>query len=197
MMVAVKDNFPRFTPAEYFAWEEQQLERHEYIDGEVYAMSGGTINHSKVSSNFNFILKNHLRGGECQVLTSDARVNIHQSNDYVYPDVSVTCDSRDRETPQYITYLCLIIEVLSDTTEAYDRGNKFLKYRQNPCLRDYVLVSSKEIAINLYHKNEQGDWIILNYRTGDTVPLKSIDLSFAIKQVYEDIVFPPMPAGGI
>jgi Uma2 family endonuclease len=190
-MVASKDNFPRFTPEEYFAWEEKQLEHHEYINGEVYAMSGGTINHSKIAGNLNFILKNHLRGGECQVLTSDARVNIYQSNDYVYPDVSVTCDSQDRETPQYITYPCLIVEVLSDTTEAYDRGNKFLKYRQNPHLCDYVLVSSKEIAIDLYHKNEQGDWIIRNYRTGDAVQFKSIDLMFAIEQVYEDIVFTP------
>jgi Uma2 family endonuclease len=79
--------------------------------------------------------------------------------------------------------------VLSNTTEAYDRGNKFFKYRQNPHLQDYVLVSSEEIAIDLYHKNEQGDWIILNYRAGDAIQLKSIDLKFAIEQVYEDIVF--------
>jgi Uma2 family endonuclease len=188
-MVAAKDNLPRFTPEEYFAWEEQQIERHEYVDGEVYAMSGGTINHSKIASNFNFIFKNHLRGSKCQILTSDARVNIHQSDDYVYPDVSVTCDSRDRETPQYISYPCLIVEVLSDTTEAYDRGKKFVKYRQNSCLCDYLLVSSKEIAIDIYRKNEQGDWIILNYRAGDIVQLRSIDLQFAIEQVYEDIDF--------
>jgi Uma2 family endonuclease len=193
-MIAAKDHFPHFTPEEYFAWEEQQLERHEYIDGEVYAMSGGTQNHSDIGGNFLVLLKSHLRGGSCKTLNSDCRVNIIGTSNYVYPDVSVTCDSRDRETPQYITYPCLIVEVLSDTTEAYDRGNKFVKYRQNPLLSDYILVSSKEIAVDLYHKNEQGDWIILNYRAGDTIQLKSIGLKFAIEQIYEDIVFTPESA---
>jgi len=133
-MVVTKDNFSRFTPEEYFQWEEQQQLRHEYINGDVYAMSGGTINHSKIASNLNFIVKSHLRGGGCQVLTSDARVNIVQSNDYVYPDVSVTCDDRDRNTSQYITYPCLVIEVLSPSTANYDRGDKFRMYRRNPIL---------------------------------------------------------------
>jgi Uma2 family endonuclease len=98
-MIAAKENFPRFTPEEYFAWEEQQQCRHEYIDGEIYAMTGGTINHSAIALNFGFLLKAHLRGGGCQVLNSDARVNIVRSTDYVYPDISVTCDARDKTTP--------------------------------------------------------------------------------------------------
>jgi Uma2 family endonuclease len=196
-MVAAKDHFPRFTPEEYFVWEEQQIERHEYIDGEVYAMSGGTQNHSNISGNLLVLVKSRLRGGGCKTLNSDCRVNIIGSSNYVYPDVSVTCDSRDRGTPQFISYPCLIVELLSDATEAYEsqgetlreRGNKFFKYRQNPNLRDYVLVSSKENAVDIYHKNEQGDWIILNYRAGDVIQLNSIDLKFAIEQVYEDIDF--------
>jgi Uma2 family endonuclease len=188
-MIATKENFPRFTPEEYFAWEEQQLCRHEYIDGEIYAMTGGTINHSKIAMNFGFLLKAHLRGGGCQVLNSDARVNIVRSTDYVYPDISVTCDERDKTTSQFITYPCLIVEVLSPSTEAYDRGNKFRMYRCNPNLRDYVLVNANEIAVEIYHQNEDNKWDILNYRSSDLVELKSINLTVSIEQIYEDIVF--------
>ncbi|WP_310488930.1 Uma2 family endonuclease [Chamaesiphon sp. VAR_69_metabat_338] len=196
-MVAVKDSAPRFTPTEYFAWEEQQLERHEYINGEVYAMSGGTINHSEIAAKFNRLLGNHLDDSGCRTLNSDARINILETDDYSYPDGSVTCDKRDKSNTQYIAYPCLIVEVLSDSTEAYDspletlreRGEKFYRYRRNPILQDYVLVSAKSISIDIYHKNDAGEWVIINYRTGDIVELKSIDLSFSIEQVYRGIVF--------
>jgi Uma2 family endonuclease len=188
-MIAIKGNFPRFTPEEYFVWEEQQLERHEYINGEVYAMSGGTIAHSEITSKFNRLLGNHLDNSGCKTLNSDARVRIIETDDYSYPDVSVTCDERDKSTTQYIAYPCLIVEVLSDSTEAYDRGEKFYRYRRNPILQDYVLVSTKSMAIDLYHKNDAGEWIIINYRSGDVVELKSINLSFSIEQVYRGIVF--------
>jgi Uma2 family endonuclease len=191
MMVAIKDRLPKFTPEEYFAWEEGQICRHEYIDGEVYAMSGGTINHSEIAGNFLFLLKGHLEDSACKTLNSDARVNILATTDYTYPDISVTCDERDKTTTQYITYPCLIVEVLSDSTEAYDRGNKFFMYRRNPSLRDYVLVSSKEIAIDLYRKNDAGEWTIINYRAGDIIELTSIDLSFPIERVYRGIIFDP------
>jgi Uma2 family endonuclease len=187
-MIAAREHFPRLTPEEYFAWEEQQLVRHEYIDGEVYAMSGGTIDHSDIAGNFLVLLKAHLRGSGCKTLNSDARVNILESSHYVYPDVSVTCDDRDKTTAQYITYPCLVVEVLSSSTEAYDRGNKFKLYRRNPCLQEYVLVSAESMAIELFRK--VGDnWSIIDYEPGDVVELASINLTFPIEQVYEDIVF--------
>jgi Uma2 family endonuclease len=186
-MVALKDNTPKFTPEEYFDWEEQQLERHELIDGEVYAMTGGTVNHSRIGLKFGALLDNHLSGSNCQTLNSDCRVNIVQSDNYTYPDVSVTCDERDKTTTKYITYPCLIIEVLSFSTEAYDRGSKFRMYRQNPILQDYVLVSSEQIEIDLYHKTESGNWEIINYQAGDTIELKSVNLTFAIERIYEGI----------
>jgi Uma2 family endonuclease len=188
-MVAAREHFPRFTPEEYFAWEEQQLHRHEYIDGEVYAMSGGSINHSDIAMNFGTMLKNHLRGSGCKTLNSDARVNIFESNNYIYPDLSVTCDERDKTTPQYIKYPCLVVEVLSPSTEAYDRGNKFKLYRRNPSLIDYVLVDSSRMTIDLYRKDESSNWYIINYEAGDLIDLKSVNLTFSIEQVYEDIDF--------
>ena len=188
-MIAVKDKFLRLTPEEYFIWEEQQLLRHEYLSGEVYAISGGTQNHGRIASNIIFILKGHLRGGGCQVGNSDCRVNIFETKDYVYPDVSVTCDERDRTAIQAIQYPCLIVEVLSASTASYDRGDKFRMYRRNPSLQDYVLVDAEKIAIDLYRKNDRGNWEIFNYQSGNNIDLQSIGLSFSIESVYEDIIF--------
>jgi Uma2 family endonuclease len=194
-MTALKEHYPRFTPEEYFAWEEQQLERHEYMDGEVYAMSGGTVTHSQIASNFNRLLGNHMRGRGCKTLNSDCRVKVLGMDKYVYPDTSVTCDERDKTTTQYITYPCLIIEVLSPTTEAYDRGNKFKMYRRNPSLQEYVLVSAEAIEIELFRKTDTDDWRMIDYQAGDTVELKSVNLSLPIEQIYEDITFEQIPLG--
>jgi Uma2 family endonuclease len=195
-MVAAKDTPRHFTPEEYFAWEEQQLEKHELIDGRVYrigidAMSGGSKNHSLLAAKLITLLSNHLAGSHCDVATSDLRINILNTSNYIYPDASVTCDDHDKTTTQYITYPCLIVEVLSKSTEAYDRGNKFRLYRRNPELIDYLLVSSTSIEIDLYHKTESGDWVIINYQAGDTIELKSINLSFAIEQIYRGLTLTP------
>jgi Uma2 family endonuclease len=190
-MIALKDNAPQLTPKEYFAWEEQQLEKHEYIDGQVYAMSGGSKNHSLISVRFITLFANHLESDGCEIGNSDLRVNIAETNNYTYPDVSVTCDDHDKTTTQYITYPCLIAEVLSASTEAYDRGGKFRMYRSNPVLQDYLLVSSSSIEIDLYHKNDAGEWLISNYKEGDTIKLKSISLNFTIEQVYRGLDLTP------
>ena len=188
-MIAARKSFPKFTPEEYFEWEEQQEIRHEYFDGEVYAMTGGTLNHSEIAGNFNSLLKIHLRGGKCRVLNGDARVNIYNSSKYVYPDLSVTCNERDRNKTKFISHPCLVAEVLSPNTEAYDRGDKFAMYRLEPSLQDYVLVSANKIAVDIYSKDNQGKWDIINYRSGDLVKLASVNLTFPIEQIYEDIIF--------
>lgn len=190
-MIALKDNSPYFTPEEYFTWEEQQPEKYEYIDGEVYAMSGGSINHGRIAIRFTALFDNHLANTTCITGNSDIKLNIIEANSYTYPDASVTCDDRDRTTTQYITYPCLIVEVLSSSTESYDRGGKFRLYRKNLSLQDYLLVSSTSIEMDLYHKNDAGEWIILNYKEGDIVELKSINLSFPIEQVYRNLILTP------
>ena len=100
---------------------------------------------------------------------------------------------RDKTSTQYITYPCLIVEVLSSSTESYDRGGKFRLYRKNPSLRDYLLVSSTRIEMDLYHKNDAGEWVIQNYQEGDIIELKSIDLRFPIEQVYRNLILVPEP----
>jgi Uma2 family endonuclease len=190
-MVALKDRTPRFTPEEYFLWEEKQFCRHEYIGGEVYGMTGGSQNHGRIAVNIGYILKGHLRGSGCQIGSADCRVNIAETNDYVYPDVSVTCDPQDVLATQAIKNPCLIVEVLSPSTANYDRSDKFRMYRRNPSLQDYLLVDAEKIAVDLYHKNESSNWEIVNYRAGELVELKSINLSFPIESIYEDIVLEP------
>lgn len=186
-MIVAKDNTPHLTPEEYFAWEEQQLEKHELINGEVYAMGGGSVNHSRIAVRFTTLIDTHLDGRNCITGNSDLRINIVGTNNYTYPDVSVTCNERDKTTTQYITYPCLIVEVLSASTEAYDRGGKFRMYQNNPALIDYLLVSSTSMEIDLYHKNEAGDWLIINYKPSEIIQLKSINLSFPIEQVYRGL----------
>ncbi len=186
-MITTKDNAPPLTPEEYFTWEEQQLEKHEYIDGQVYAMSGGSVNHGRIAIRFTALFDAHLDGSNCIPGNSDIKINIAGTQNYTYPDASVTCDDRDKSTPNYFTYPCLIVEVLSKSTEAYDRGGKFRLYRHNPALKDYLLVSSTSIEIDLYHKNDAGEWIIINYQAGDIIELKSINLNLAIEQVYRGL----------
>ena len=190
-MTAAKDTPPQLTPEEYFAWETQQLEKHEYIDGQVYAMSGGSVNHGRIAIRFTTLFETHLENTTCITGNSDIKVNIAETTNYTYPDASVTCDERDKTTPNYFTYPCLIVEVLSDSTEAYDRSGKFRLYRNNPALQDYLLVSTARIEIDLYQKNDAGEWLIINYQAGDTITLKSIDLSFPIEQVYRGLTLTP------
>ena len=190
-MISIRGNPPQITPKEYFAWEEKQLEKHELINGQVYAISVGSVNHSRIAIRFATMVDTHLDTSSCITGNSDLRINIVGTNNYTYPDVSVTCDDRDKTTTQYITYPCLIVEVLSPSTELYDRSGKFRLYRKNPHLQDYLLVSSTSIEMDLYHKNEAGEWLIINYQEGDTVELKSINLSFPIEQVYRGLELNP------
>lgn len=190
-MIVAKDNPTNLTPEEYFAWEEQQLEKHELLDGEVYAMSGGSVNHGRIAIKLTALFDAHLENSGCITGNSDIKINIVKTNNYTYPDASVTCDERDKNTPNYFTYPCLIVEVLSKTTEAYDRGGKFRIYQNNPVLKDYLLVSSTAIEVDLYHKNDAKQWMILNYGEGDTIELKSINLSFPIEQIYRGLNLTP------
>ncbi len=187
MMSIAKDNSPPLTPQEYFVWEEQQLEKYEYINGQVYAMGGGSVNHGRIAIRLTAMFETHLEDSGCITGNSDIKVNIVETNNYTYPDASVTCDQRDKSNPNYFTYPCLIVEVLSDSTEAYDRGAKFRMYRKNLVLKDYLLVSSTQIEMDLYHKNDAEEWMIINYQEGDMIELKSINLNFPIEQVYRSL----------
>lgn len=189
-MIATREHLPRLTPEEYFAWEEQQEVKHEYFDGEVFAMSGGTVNHGRIGGRIFALIDEHLIESErCIALNSDVKVKIQASEKYVYPDASVTCDDRDRTTTQFISHPSLIVEVLSASTEAYDRGKKFKLYQRSTSLLEYVLVSTEEIAIEVFRKNDRSKWEVTNYGDGEEIELESINLTFPIERVYRGIKF--------
>jgi Uma2 family endonuclease len=198
-MIAAPEPFPTLTPEEYLVWEEQQLEKHEYIHGQIYELhrpkcsevQANSINHDQICDQLAILLKSHWMESPWILGNANTTVRIPGTQIDLGADYSVTCDDRDKTTTQYITYPCLIVEVLSKSTESYDRGGKFRLYCQNPVLQDYLLVSSTSIEVDLYHKNEAGDWLILNYQAGDEIELKSIGLKFAIDELYRGLVLTP------
>jgi Uma2 family endonuclease len=181
------DKSPSLTPQAYFEWEAQQLDRHEYFDGEVYAMAGGSMAHADIALNIAATIKQHL-AGRCKVRNSDAKVGITENGPFTYPDVSVSCDDRDRTAQQFIQSPCLIIEVLSPSAEAYDRGGKFKLYRSLASLQEYVLVGSEVQSIEIFRRNPSGSWEFTAYGEGDEITLTSIDLRVSIDLFYEDVV---------
>jgi Uma2 family endonuclease len=176
----------RLTPEEYFEWEAQQELRYEYFDGEVFAMAGGSLPHADIALNVASIQREHLQG-RCKVRNSDAKVGITETGPFTYPDVSVSCDERDRTAQQFTRYPCLIVEVLSPSTEAYDRGGKFTLYRRLASLQDYVLVGSETMTVEVFRRDQQGSWIFLPYGEGDEIELTSVGLTIPIAAIYEDV----------
>ena len=122
--------FNYLSPIEYLHLEEHSDLKHEYLDGEVYAMAGASDRHVTIAGNLFAVLRSHLRGSGCRVYMSDMKAKIETANRFFYPDVMVTCDDRDKSTSNYKQYPCSIVEVLSDSTEAFDRGDKFSDYQQ-------------------------------------------------------------------
>lgn len=186
-MVAIPDRI-LMTAEEYLAWEPTQEGRHEYWDGEVVAMSGGTRNHNRVSGNFFNLLDTALADRPCDVYIVDVKVQIEPGRKYFYPDVVVTCDERDRDT-QIVQFPCLIIEVLSPSTEAIDRGIKFAKYRQSSTLQEYVLVQVEQPGVEVFRRNQQGQWVLSEYALGDRLYLESVGVELAISDLYRQVQF--------
>ncbi len=153
-MVAARE-FLQFTPEQYLKWEAQQELRYEYIEGEVYAMAGGTLAHADLAFNFASSLRSQLQG-RCKVRLSDAKVGMSDEGPFTYPDVSVTCDDRDRTAQKFARYPCLIAEVLSPGTEAYDRGGKFALYRRLDSLQEYVLMGSQVKSVEVFRRSDRG-----------------------------------------
>lgn len=184
-MIALPQNY--FSANDYLQWEEQQEEKHEYVDGQVYAMAGATENHVSLTGNFAAIILSHLRGTQCKVLSSDMKAYIAAKSIYYYPDILVTCDERDRQTKKHKSYPCLIIEVLSNSTEAKDRGVKFANYQTIETLQEYVLVNQQEQRIEVFRRTDRKFWLLQTYTTGESVELQSINLQISIDAIYEDV----------
>ncbi|MFO5526512.1 MAG: Uma2 family endonuclease [Cuspidothrix sp.] len=186
-MVAISDRL-YMTPQEFLEWEELQEIKYEYLDGEVFAMTGGTIPHSAIALNLASALKSHLRGSQCFALMSDAKVGISEKGYFFYPDVVLSCHPQDKQAIKFFQFPCLIVEVLSPSTEGYDRGKKFEQYRKISTLQEYVLIDSQKIGLDCFRLNDRGFWELHPFVEGEEVHFTSVDFRFPLSLVYEDVV---------
>lgn len=178
-----------FGPEAYLAWEVEQTERHEYVDGEVFLMTGTTQFHNLIAGNLLIALREKLRGKPCRVFMESLKLRVEAANCFFYPDLMVTCSPRDRLDPLVLSEPVLVVEVLSESSASYDLGRKFAAYRQLPSLREYVVVHQDEARVLVYRRGEGVEWILHPYGPDDFIQLSSLGCGFPLSQVYEDIEF--------
>lgn len=174
-------------PEEYLEWESKQPEKYEYAKGEVFAMTGGTLPHNDLTLNIATLLKTKLKGSGCRVNMSDAKVKIAEKGAFFYPDIAVSCNFQDKRATKFLQHPCLIVEVLSPSTEAYDRGAKFAQYRCIPSLKEYVLVDTEKVNIECFRLNESGFWELHTYQVEDELDLVSVNATLAVSEIYDDV----------
>lgn len=186
----------RMTPSEYLAWEAAQQERHEYIDGEIFAMTGSRVAHNLIVGNAYMFLRQALRGTPCRVFSSDLKLQIDAANAYCYPDVMVTCDPRDpaEGSALSIAHPWLVVEVLSESTAAFDRGGKFERYRTIAALTHYLLVEQTRPYAELFRKNAQGEWVLQPLAATDSLRIeRPLALDWPVASLFEGVSFEPAP----
>lgn len=194
----------RFDFAAYMDWEAQQPERHEWVDGEIFAMTGARDAHNQIAGNLYMALRVAVRGTPCRAFISDMKLHVEAADAVFYPDVLVTCDARDRgpEADLAKRHPLLIVEVLSDSTAAYDRGRKFELYRRLQELQEVLFIAQDRMQLDLFRRNGQGRWELYPAAEGEVLRLESVGLDLAVAQVYQDVLpeeapaVPPPPAPG-
>lgn len=178
---------PTMTPEEFLAWELAQVERHEFIEGEVYAMAGGDDRHARVTLNVAGAMNGHLRGTGCRVYSTDMRLHVASMGSYVYPDVMVTCSAADRAQRQVKSEPTLVVEVLSPSTASYDRGTKSFHYLQIPTMREIVLIDAARRVTQIYRRHDASNWTLAQYAPGQPVTFESVGMSFTAEELFADV----------
>jgi Uma2 family endonuclease len=176
----------RMTYAEYLAAEASSDVRHEYLNGEVWVMAGGTPEHSALAAAMIAQLSASLRGKPCRTYSADLRVRVVDTGLSTYPDVSVVCGQLETapDDKDAVTNPIVLVEVLSESTEGYDRGAKAAHYRRIPSLREYVLVSQGEPLVEVYRRAESGRWELLEARPGETIEIASLGARLDVAALY-------------
>ncbi|MGQ9880775.1 MAG: Uma2 family endonuclease [Armatimonadota bacterium] len=178
------------TEQEYLQQERQSQTKSEYLSGQIFALAGASASHNTITVNIAASLHPRLRGSRCRVWVSDMRVRIAEGNAYFYPDVVVVCGQPQFLDEQQDTLLnpTLVVEVLSPSTESFDRGEKSFHYRRIPSLKEYLLVARDRVHIERYVRQPDGQWVLTDYTQSDrAVPLESLGVELPIAQVYEGI----------
>ena len=180
----------KWTVDEYLAYEDESEIKHEYIDGDIFAMSGGTNNHSGIIANITVEIGTQIRGSNCIILTSDLRVKINDLR-YVYPDLSVICGKPtfDDEKRTTLTNPTLVVEVTSPSSEKYDTGMKSTMYRSLPSIKAYLVVDQSQVFVQLYTRQDDG-WLLQEFDKRDQIiPLPMIKADLPLNEVYRDVNF--------
>jgi Uma2 family endonuclease len=174
------------TEAEYLAFEEAAPIRHEFVAGEAYAMSGGTLRHNRIATNTLVALMSHLKGKPCQTFMSDVKLHVARDSAYYYPDLMVTCAGQATAANEslMVSTPTLVIEVLSPSTEAIDRREKLHAYRHLPSLHEYALISQDMQQVEIYRRQGDVGWLYITYEPGDTVEFASVGVALAIAELY-------------
>jgi Uma2 family endonuclease len=187
---------PYMTPAEYLAFERNQEQKHEYWHGQVYLMAGAKARHNLITANVIAGLHLQLRGRSCSVYPSDMRVLIPATGLYTYPDALVVCGKAEFEDTEEDTLLnpTVVIEVLSKSTEQYDRGDKFRNYRTIPTLQEYLLIAQDERRVEHFVRQANTEWLLteMSDATG-AIDLPTIDCTLAMADLYDKVSMPPRP----
>lgn len=184
----------RFSLEEYLSRERVAEFKSEFYQGEIFAMTGGSPTHNDIGVNLVSSLKNRLRGTGCRPSASDQRIRIPANGLCTYPDASVVCGDRhfDDKDNDAITNPVVVFEVLSKSTERYDRGRKFDLYRELDSLREYVLVSQTEAQVERFLRQDDGNWLLTILKGPDAIlEFASLDVSLTLSEIYEDVEFQP------
>lgn len=178
----------RLSVDEFLAWEVAQPERWELIGGECFAMAGGSDIHNTISLNLTFALRERLRGSPCSVFMSDVKLRLDADDAVFYPDVFVSCDAADRSRRQFKVAPTLIAEVLSPSTEAYDRGQKFETYRRFPGLATVLFVSQERPHVECYTRTDGGNWLLSEtYGEEGIIALSALEFELPLGELYRDL----------
>jgi len=191
-MIAIPKQPQKMTVEEYLVWEPEADIRYEYVNGEILAMTGGTIPHNEIALNFYAALRPFLRSRGCKITVSDVKLQVstqQQNNIYYYPDIIVTCDPEDVKARKFIQNPILIAEVLSPSTANKDRVEKFLHYLKMPSLQEYLLIDSEKISVERYCRGEGRMWLYYPYGDGEVITLSSLDFDLPMELLYQDVVF--------
>ena len=192
-MISKSQEKNRMTTEQYLEFERNSEIRHEYFDGEIYAMTGGSLNHNQIGANIVRELGNQLKNSPCGPFASDMRVKVDELEKYMYPDIVVVCGDIEMEKAMGVETLLnpvVIVEILSKSTEAYDRGKKFAHYRLLPTFNEYLLVSQDYCQVEKYIRCDDGGWKYFSYENmGQALKFESIECELPLSEIYYRVDF--------
>ncbi len=175
------------SPEAYFELERHAENKNEYFNGEIFAMTGASFNHNLIAVNVSSALHGALQNSPCHVLASDMKIQVDKARHYVYPDVSIVCDTPEFswERDDVITNPIVLFEILSNSTKDYDRGSKFMAYRNIISLKDYILVDQYSFHVEHFQKNDKGQWVLDEYKSpSNAFTIKSVGVELSLGDIY-------------